>query len=142
MSSSESDDSLIESDADRIRRNAKSLTQVEIDYWDNVIEIFDALTNNTVVKSVHISDTAYLLPQNQEALAKLSEVMKCNKSVESLKNCLPRGETHNERNQLLVSWRQLAGRPSKSWPFTTHWVPGFLGRPRNTYQTLSSKART
>jgi hypothetical protein len=110
MSSSESDD--IESDADRICRNDNRITQVDIDDWHDAIEILDALENNTVVKNIEISNIDYLLPEHQEALVKLSEVMKCNKAAESLIIHLPGGEMHKERIQLFG--------PSKSWPFTTH----------------------
>ena len=77
-----------ESDADRIRRNDNSLTEVEIhNCWlnsDDAIEILDALKNNTVVKKVLLVDTEILLPGNQEVHLKLCEVMQCNKSVECL----------------------------------------------------------
>jgi len=46
------------------------------------IEILEELRNNSVVKKISFERPYYLL--NQEVLAKLSEVMKCNKSVESL----------------------------------------------------------
>ena len=69
-----------ESRADRIRRNDKSLTVVEIlDDQDDAIEILDALKNNSNVKKLSLQNG---LQENQEALAKLSEVMRCNKSVE------------------------------------------------------------
>ena len=54
MSSSESETSAGESDADRIRRNDKSLTRVELDDWGDAVEILDALKNNSVVKKVSI----------------------------------------------------------------------------------------
>jgi hypothetical protein len=74
--------SVVESDADRIRRNDKSLTEVWISCEDDrdIAEIFDALKNNTVVKQVTFHKV-YSVQLNQEALDKLSEVMKCNKSV-------------------------------------------------------------
>ena len=82
-------DKLVESTADRIGRNDKYLTWFVIDDWSlngmNVIEEFDALRNNSVVWHVFIyEESDNLLQVNQEALAKLSEVMTCNKSVESL----------------------------------------------------------
>ena len=77
--------------ADRIRRNDKSLTEVSINHWrSDAIEIFDALKNNTAVKTVHFGGLRGRLV-NQELLVKLSEVMKCNKSVESLTVHLERG---------------------------------------------------
>ena len=94
MSSSESDSEASESVADRIRRNYKYLTEVQIHTWveDEVIEILDALKRNTVVKKFSIViNTDNLLPVNQEPLLKLSELMKCNKSVESLKMYLRGG---------------------------------------------------
>ena len=75
-----SDSEASESTEDRIRRNDKYLTDVKLYDWD--IEILDALKNNSVVK--YVSIFSKLLPENQEAHVKLSEVMKCNKSVESL----------------------------------------------------------
>ena len=68
-----------ESVADRLRRNDESLTRVENFRFD-VIEILDALKANTVVKKLTFSDPSTL---NQEAVDRLSEVMKFNKSVES-----------------------------------------------------------
>ena len=92
MSSSESD--ATESDVDRIRRNDKSLTEVEIDFTfrnDEIIEILGALKNNTVVKKFTFR-TFRRRPENQEELlAKLLEVMRCNKSVTSLTFCLRGG---------------------------------------------------
>ena len=79
------------SSADKIRRNDKSLTQVNINNWDDAIEILDALRNNTVVKNVTILETDNLLQVNQEAFVKLFEVMNCNRSVESLTVYLQRG---------------------------------------------------
>ena len=60
-----------------------------IHYFDSdFVEILDALKNNTVVKMV----TFYTQTLgDQEALAKLSEVMKCNKSVTYLTISLERG---------------------------------------------------
>ena len=68
-----------ESDADRIRRNDESLTDVRI-FDRNAVETLDALKHSTVVKRV----TFHLKQLNQEALVKLSEVMKCNTSVKFL----------------------------------------------------------
>jgi hypothetical protein len=86
MSSSEREAS--ESVADRIRRNDKSLTKVRIDDWSDAVEILDALKNNTVVKCVNVE---FRLAQPiKELCVKLSEVMKCNKSVESFSICLDR----------------------------------------------------
>ena len=87
--SERSADELVESTADRIGRNDKYLTWFVIDDWSlngmNVIEELDALRNNSVVWHVFIyEESDNLLQVNQEALAKLSEVMTCNKSVESL----------------------------------------------------------
>ena len=84
----------VESDLDRIRRNDKSQKSVEIFDWGDAIEILDGLKNNTVVKevSMHIfSDTDDLLQVNQLAFVKLSELTKCNKSVESLNIYLDNG---------------------------------------------------
>ena len=70
-----------ESVADRLRRNDESYAEVEIHDWESdVVEILDALKTNTVVKKLTFSDPSTL---NQEAVDRLSEVMKCNKSVES-----------------------------------------------------------
>jgi len=83
-----------ESYADEIRQNDKSLTNAVIDDWasDVGLEILDALKNNTSVKEVFISDSDDLpLQVNQEALAKLSEVMQCNKSVQCFTINVPRG---------------------------------------------------
>jgi hypothetical protein len=59
MSSSESESesdwsetSAVESDADRIRRNDKSLSHVNINAYVDDIETLDALKNNTVVTHV------------------------------------------------------------------------------------------
>ena len=72
--------------ADKIRRNDTGWPSVTIsEDGGDVVEILDALKYNTVVKQVYISCTDYLLQEvNQEAYVKVSEVMKCNKSVESL----------------------------------------------------------
>ena len=81
---------IIESDVvDRIRRNDNSLTRVEIRHWDSdAVEILHALKNNLVVKKVFMHIIWYgegnLVEVNQKAFVKLSEVTKCNKSVESL----------------------------------------------------------
>jgi hypothetical protein len=90
MSGSESetdwlDHSAVGSYADRIRRDDNWLTTVEIfDFDSHAVEILDALKNNRVVKRFHLLRTEILLPENQEVHLKLSEVMKCNKSVASL----------------------------------------------------------
>jgi hypothetical protein len=85
-----SDHSAVGSYADRIRRNDKSLTKVG--YWESdFVEILDALKNNTVVKEVSFQNTDTLLQVNHEAFVKLSEVMRCNTSVESLIIGLTRG---------------------------------------------------
>ena len=70
---------------DRIRRDDKSLTEVSINDWesDAVLAILDALKTNTAVKKVTFN-TACTVQMKQETLVKLSEVMTCNKSVESL----------------------------------------------------------
>ena len=93
MSSSES--GAFEIYADRIRRNDKSLTEFGIYDWG----ILCALKDNSVVKKVSI--VCRRLPDTPEALAKLSELMKCNKSVESLTVCLQRGLL-GERAQILA----------------------------------------
>jgi hypothetical protein len=82
-----SEPSAVESEADRIRRNDKYLTEIQIYVWQgDALEILDALKDNLVVKKVDFdADTGTQLNQ---ALAKLSEVMKGNKSVESLTICL------------------------------------------------------
>ena len=101
----------IGSNADRIRRNVKFLTHVHIQKGrpDDLIDIFDALKNNTVVKTVSISSyTDNLLQLNQEARGKLSEVMQCNKSVESLTMCLGGGSLR-ERNQLFATMATIGG---------------------------------
>ena len=85
MSESGTDRSmLIESDVDRIRRNGKSLIWVHIRDWESgAVEILDALKKNTVVKEF-IFHIVYSVQLMQEALVKLSDVMKCNKSVTKL----------------------------------------------------------
>jgi hypothetical protein len=112
-----SETSAIESDADKIRRNAKSQTDVEIYEWErNGLEILDALINNTVVWHVSIyenSETGRQLKLNQ-ALVKLSELMKCNKSVQTLTIFLGSGlldeEIHFfERNQLFATMAASGG---------------------------------
>ena len=99
MSSSESESesdwsetsAVVESDADRIRRNDKSLTEVEIhDFEGDAVEVLDALKNNTVVKNAYFR-TVGSVQLKQEALDKLSGLMKCNKSVEILRISLERG---------------------------------------------------
>ena len=96
MSSCES--GAFESYADKLLRSDKFLTHVRIYDW----EILGALKINSVVKKVSIiggtildlpeNQEAHLdPPENQEAHIKMSEVMKCNKSVESLRIGLPRG---------------------------------------------------
>jgi hypothetical protein len=62
----------------------------------DAVEILDALKNNTVVKEVSILGTG---PNNQEANVKLFELMKCNKSVDSLTIGLERG-LQGERTQV------------------------------------------
>ena len=112
--------SAVESDADKIRRNDNSLTNVVIYDWESAaIEILDALKNNSVVKKVSILDTETLLPENQEAHVKLSGVMKCNKSVECLYICLGKlrernqlfeiGDRNNERAQLFATMATSGG---------------------------------
>ena len=105
MSSSESETNLSqgwseppadESEADKIRRNDKSLTRVELDDWDGAVEILDALKTNSVVKEVFIFDRPHLfllLHQVNHYLAfiKLLQVIKINKSVECLLISLSRG---------------------------------------------------
>jgi hypothetical protein len=56
--------------------------------WDNAVEMLDAIKNNTVVKRVSIYENSEIGRQLKlsQALVKLSEIMKCNKSVESLAN--------------------------------------------------------
>jgi hypothetical protein len=77
--------------ADRIRRNDKSLTEVSINDWESdAVEILDALKNNTAVKCVYFGGLNSR-QVNQESFVKLSEVMKCNKSVESLTFARERG---------------------------------------------------
>jgi len=98
-------DKLVESTADRVGRNDKYLTWFVIDDWSlngmNVIEEFDALRNNSVVWHVFIyEESDNLLQVNQEALAKLSEVMTCNKSVESLTIRLESGSLGSTRDAL------------------------------------------
>ena len=97
MSSNESESewsetSAVEGDADRIRRNDKSLRCIEIFDWQrDAVDTLDALKNNTVVKDVTLSvQVDRLLPENQEVQVKLSEVMKCNNSVESINISLER----------------------------------------------------
>ena len=85
------------------------MTQVDIDDWHDAIEILDALQNNTVVKNIKISNIDYLLPEHQEALVKLSEVMKWNKSAESLIIHLPGGEIHKKRIQLFATLATSGG---------------------------------
>ena len=82
-----SEPSAVESEACRIRRNDMSLTEIQIHVWQSdALEILDALKNNLVVKKFDFdADTGTQLNQ---ALVKLSEVMKGNKSVESLTICL------------------------------------------------------
>ena len=86
MSESESESdwsetsAVVESDADRIRRNNESLTEIWIKDWESdAVEVLDALKNSTVVKYVRVR--FYSAQLDEEALVKLSEVMKCNKSV-------------------------------------------------------------
>jgi hypothetical protein len=101
----------VESDLDRIRRNDKSQKSVEIFDWGDAIEILDGLKNNTVVKevSMHIfSDTDDLLQVNQEVFVKLSELTKCNKSVESLNIYLDNGLL-DERNQVFAAMGTSGG---------------------------------
>ena len=79
-----------ESCVDRIRQNDESLTEVAIfdqDRSDAIenLAILDALKNNTSVKWFHF------VQLNKEELVKLSEVMKCNKSVVTLSISLERG---------------------------------------------------
>ena len=69
-----------ESDVDRLRRNDPSLKAVCILERSDAVEILDALKDNTIVKQITF-DTLQL---NREALVKLSEVMKCNTSVDIL----------------------------------------------------------
>jgi hypothetical protein len=94
---------VVESYADRIRRNDESLTKVGIAHEDigvgsahehdhDIAEMFDALKYNTVAKKLYFSTYGSLDVQMiQEALDKLSEVMKCNKSVELFNIDLQRG---------------------------------------------------
>ena len=80
-----------ESKADCIRRNDKSRKWVDIyDLESDAVEVLDALKNNTVVTSVTFH-TVCSVQLKQEALDKLSEVMKCNKSVELLRISIERG---------------------------------------------------
>ena len=82
-----------------IHKNDKSLTWARIQDWesDGAVETLDALKNNTVVDAViFYTDTGNQL--NQEvALVKLSELMKCNKSVKMLRIYLPGRKVHNKR---------------------------------------------
>ena len=90
-----SEPSTVESSfADGIRRNDVSVTEVSRFYEcrsvtdsSGAVEILDALKYNSTVKKVSILQ----LLENQEALNKLSEVMKYNTSVECLHICLKRG---------------------------------------------------
>ena len=63
--------SAVESDADRIRRNDKSLTYFVIrrdDYKSQTVEILDALKINTVVKSVTIFEESDNLYRTKKSL--------------------------------------------------------------------------
>jgi hypothetical protein len=89
MSESESESdwsetsAVVERYADRIRRNDESLVHCAIqDSGSDSVEVLDALKNNTVVKKVYVEFHSAQL--NEEALVKLSDVMKCNKSVTTL----------------------------------------------------------
>ena len=80
-----------ESKADCIRRNDKSWKWVDIyDLESDAVEVLDALKTNTVVTGVTFH-TVCSVQLKQEALDKLSEVMKCNKSVEILRISIERG---------------------------------------------------
>jgi hypothetical protein len=99
----------IESDVvDRIRRNDNSLRRVVIHDWESdAVGILDALKNNLVVKKVSLYifrdiTEDNLLEVNQEAFVKLSEVTKCNKSVESLTMCLRLRLSDERRNQVFA----------------------------------------
>ena len=85
----------IRSDMDRMRCNDQSLTEVLISDWvgDETIERLDALKNSTSVKELTIIFDTERTPDqlSQAAFLKLSEVMKCNKSVESFTVYLRRG---------------------------------------------------
>jgi hypothetical protein len=107
MSSRRSRPSAVQSDANRICRNDNSLRYVEIDDWDDAIEILDALKKNTVVQEVFI-ERLYSLHANQEARVQLSEVMKCNKSVQSFIICLQGGLLQG-RIQLFASMAKSGG---------------------------------
>jgi hypothetical protein len=100
MSSSESESewseaSEVETRPERMRRNDESLTVIVIEEsCDDIIEVLDALKNNTVVMCItYFTFGTESLPVNlnQAALVKLSEAMKCNKSVEWLTITLKRG---------------------------------------------------
>ena len=81
---------VVESDADRIRRNDKSLEKCGIDWNSDAADILDALKHNTVVKTVTFY-TACLVQLNREVLVKLFEAMKCNKSENNLRISIERG---------------------------------------------------
>jgi hypothetical protein len=84
------------------------LTEVEIGLWESDIEILDALKNNTVVKKVFIELHPNYRPEGQEVLAKLSEVMQCNTSVETLMIRIQRGLL-GERTRLFASMATSGG---------------------------------
>ena len=96
MSESESESdwsetsAVVESDADRIRQNDKFLNKCVIDWNSDAVDILDALKHNTVVRTVTFH-TVCSEQLNREVLVKMSEVMKCNKSVESLTIYIQRG---------------------------------------------------
>ena len=60
-----------------------------------------------MVKRVSILDTKTLQPENQEARVKLSEVMKCSKSVESLHICLQGGITQLFALMVTSGWSSI-----------------------------------
>ena len=81
---------------DRLRRNDESLTQLTIFDRERIVSvemlaILDALKNNTMVKKVKFGHL------NEEELVKLSEVMQCNTSVETLGIGVFRGGLLRER---------------------------------------------
>ena len=90
-----------------MRRNDETLEEIEIHDWENdALEILDALKNNSVVKVVQLYHTETLRPVIQEARIKLSEVMRCNKSVECLVVYLEGG---SQRERLFAAMATSGG---------------------------------
>jgi hypothetical protein len=125
---------------DRIRWNDESPTDVRIHGFDSdALEILDALKNNTVVKHVHIYDSETRLPKNQEAYdVKLSEVMKCNKSVESFTIDLESSKINQVFAIMATSgWSSIQELVLQN----TYYGILTLREAEHLYQALSSKAR-